>query len=53
MPGVRDVGARFIAPACRHAVHWALYTNYCPEPWPPGLRLIHRGRGEKCALETV
>ena len=36
MPAVRDVGARFIAPACRHAVRWAMCTNCCREPWLPG-----------------
>ena len=37
MPAVRAVGARFIAPGCRHTVRWAMYTNCCHEPWPPGL----------------
>ncbi len=27
MPVVRDVGARFIAPACRHTVRWAMYIH--------------------------
>ena len=27
MPAVRDGGARFIAPACRHSVRWAMYTT--------------------------
>ena len=51
MPVVRDVGARFIAPACRHTVRWAMYTNCCHEPWRAGLSAsYHRGRGEKCGL---
>ncbi len=37
MPVVRDVGARFIAPDCRHTVRWAMYMNCCRERWPPGL----------------
>ena len=37
MPAVRDVGARFIAPACRHTVRWAMYANCSREPWLPGL----------------
>ena len=37
MPAVRDVGTRFIAPAWRHTVRWAMYTNCCREPWPLGL----------------
>ena len=27
MPAVKNVGARFIAPACQHTVRWAMYTN--------------------------
>ena len=34
---------RFIAPACRRAARWAMCTNRCREPWPPGL--IHPSRG--------
>ena len=37
MPAVRDVATRFIVPSCRHAIRWAMCTNCCREPWPPGL----------------
>ena len=37
MPAVRDVGVRFVAPACRHTVRWAMCRNCCREPRPPGL----------------
>ena len=46
MPAVRNVGARVIAPACRHTVRWATYTN-CGRR---AFRLINRSCGEKCAL---
>ena len=36
MPAVRNVGARFIAPAWRHTVRWAMYINCYRELWPPG-----------------
>ncbi len=34
MPAAGNVGARFIAPACRHTVRWAMYTSCCRKPWP-------------------
>ncbi len=34
MPAVGNVGARFIAPACRHTVRRAMYTSCCRKPWP-------------------
>ncbi len=37
MPAVRDVGVRFVAPARRHTVRWAMCRNCCREPRPPGL----------------
>ena len=50
MPAVRDVGARFIAPACRHTVRWAMYTNFDPSHGRRAFRLVPRGRGEKYGL---
>ena len=48
MPAVRYVGARFIAPAYRHTVRWAMYTNCLPRAMAAGPRgLIHRGPWEK------
>ena len=37
MPAIRAVGARFIAPACRQTVRWAMCKKCCRTPWPPGL----------------
>ena len=50
MPAVRDVGARFIAPDCRHAVRQPMYGHCSREPWRPGFSSYHHGRGQKCAL---
>ena len=36
MPAVKDVGARFNPPACRHAVRRATYTNCLCEPVATG-----------------
>ena len=44
MPAVRDVGARFIAPACRHTVRWAMYTNFDAIRGRRAFRLVHRSR---------
>ncbi len=30
MPAIRDVGARFIAPACGQTVRWAVCTKLLP-----------------------
>ena len=50
MPAVRDVRVRFIAPACRHTVRWAMYTTVPASRGHRAFRLIHCGRGEKCRL---
>ena len=50
MPAVRDVGARFIAPACRHCALGDV-RKLLPRAVAAGpFSFIHRGRGEKCRL---
>ena len=53
MPAVRDVGERLVAPACRHTVRWALYTNCDAIHGRRAFRLVHRGRGQKCGLGAI
>ncbi len=52
MLSVRDVEARFIAPACGHTVRWAMYTNFDASRGRRAFRLVPRGRDEKSGLES-
>ncbi len=53
MPAVRNVGARFIAPACRTCTLGDI-EKLLPRAMPHrAFRLIHRGPGEKCGLDSL
>ncbi len=50
MPAIRDVGARFIAPACGQTARWRCARSVAARQGRRAFRLVHRGRGEKCGL---